>query len=47
MQVERLFEHLEELEYAGEWPPRIGGLAAQLAFESPVVGSIHFEDEAR
>ena len=25
MHVERLFEHLEQLEYAGEWPPRVAG----------------------
>jgi hypothetical protein len=27
-------------------PPYVGGLSTQLAFESPVLGSDQFEDEA-
>ena len=46
MQIQRFLEYLEQFEYAGERPPGVSGMAAQLSFEPPVEGSTHFEDEA-
>jgi hypothetical protein len=46
IEIQRFLEYFEQFEYAGERPPGIGGMAAQLSFESPVGRPIHFEDEA-
>jgi len=44
--VERVLDHLEELEHARKRAPAVGGIGPQLSFEAPVFRTADLEVEA-